>query len=206
MANLENKLSKAYGKVGKKIGSLFDIYNAESHEDTPIDSLHWVSEKHAVFTQSDFKSSKEPGFKIYECYVGFGEVMPGSVLVSKDTDQIFQILNHEVNHGINAIECFNTISISRNASAYDGSSQSSESFVKYLPCAIMISGTDTTSGIVALAGTSSTFTHSATIKFQTIVKLDIQIGDSIVDDNYNEYQVMAVEYSSTGYKLVVHGI
>jgi len=206
VANLENKLSKAYEKVGKKIGLLYDIYDSESYQISPIDSLNWMNCRQIALTVSDFTNSKNPGFKFYECYVSFDEIKPGSVLVEQDSEKVFMVMNHETNHGVNAMECFNTITINSLSSSYDGTGQSATEYVRDLPCTISISGADTSSSIIAQSRSGSNFTHSATIRFQTIVKLDISIGDSILDDNNNKYEVMAVDYSSTGYKLIANGI
>lgn len=206
MANLENKLSKAYEKVGKKIGLFYDIYNPESYEINPVDSLNWMNCVKIALTVSNFGNSKNPGFKFYECYVSFDEIVPGSILVEKDSDKVFMVMNHETNHGVNAMECFNTITINKLSSSYDGTGQTSNEYIKDLPCTISISGADTSSSIISQSRSGSNFTHSATIRFQTITQGEMAIGDSIVDNNGNKYEIMAVDYSSTGYKLVANGI
>lgn len=206
MANLENKLSKAYEKVGKKIGSLHDIYNPESYEQNPINSSNWMSDQFIALTSSDFKNSRNPGFSMYEAYVSFDDIIPGSILINSYTTQVFMIINHEINHGINAMECFNAITISRKSSAYDGTGQTEVNYIVDLPCSISISGSDTSSSIISQSRSGSSHTHSATIRFQTIEQQDIRIGDIVNDDSLNQYEIMAVDYSSTGYKLVVNGL
>lgn len=206
MANLEKKLSKAYAKVGKKIGQDYDIYNPESYEINPVASLNWMSCQKITLTTSDFKNSRNPGFTFYETYVGFDKIIPGSILVEQDTARIFVIVNHEINHGLNAMECFNTVSISRKSSSYDGTGQTESLYVKDLPASINTTGTDTQSGLITQSRSGSNFTHSAVIRFQTIGQQDIQIGDIINDNNLSQYEIMAIDYTSTGYKVTANGL
>jgi len=206
VGSLEKKLSKAYEKVGKKIGYDFDIYNPQAYDVEPIQTMNWFTRVPIGLTQSDYEDSAGEGFTLYDCYAGFSDVKAGSLLVDKPNDRIFVVTNHERNHGTNAMECFNTITISRPVNNYDGTAQTTTITVLNLPASVMITSGDVTGGLIGQSRGGTAFTHSANIRFQTVAPVDVKQGDEIVDDNNNTYEVMAVEIVATGYKVRANGI
>ena len=206
MANLENKLSKAYEKVGKKIGYDFDIYNPQAYDAEPIETMNWFTKVPIGLTESDYSSSSREGFVFYDCYAGFSDVKAGSLILDKAHGRTFVITNHDVNHGINAMECFNTITVSAPINNYDGSEVTTTITILNLPSSVRIQGGDMASGLIGQARNGIAFTHSAIIRFQTVIPVDIQQSYQIIDDVGNVYEVIAVELTGTGYKVVAGGI
>ena len=127
-------------------------------------------------------------------------------MVDKTNDRTFVVINHEVNHGINAMECFNTITVSRPTNTYDGNAITNINTLVNLPSSVMIGGADTGASLISQSRSATTFTHSAVIRFQTIFEVDVKIGDKVVDNDSNIYEIMAVQRTSTGYKVVANGI
>lgn len=206
MANLEKKLSKAYEKVGSKIGKKYEIYSPISYEIGVFDSINWITTVKVALTQSDFKQSKTEGLQFYDVYSSFSAVDIGSIIFDRETGRMFNITNHEENHGINAIECYNTITIYKTVSSYDGTQPVDTVLAKDLPCSLLISGEDTASGAIAQSRPSPAFKVSSTIRFQSVRKLNVEIGDKLIDNDGNQYEVITLEYTSTGYKLICNGI
>jgi len=205
VASLENKLSKAYEKVGKKIGYDFDVYNPQAYDAEPIDTMNWFTRVPIGLTESDYSTSAKEGFKLYDCYAGFSDVKAGSLILDKPNNRTFVITNHDVNHGINAMECFNTISVYAPTNNYDGSEVSTTNTILNLPASVMIQSGGMDGGLPQ-SRSGANFTHTAIIRFQTVIPVDVKQDYQIVDDVGNVYEIIAVELTGTGYKVQAGGI
>lgn len=207
---IQAKIWKAYGKAGKILGYLHDVYRSQ-HLTTPIQPKNHIDTKLVGFSL-DYKYKKAPSesLPVWMTWIdgrleALFNLQRGDFLVNLDTNETYYIASAETHNTIQAIKCDNTVSVSRAGygDAGTGFAPGDTEVATSLPCAIEIgSPKGGTLGYVPAATHLDEALQTA-IVWTWDPRDEIQVRDVLTDSNSRKWQVMSTEQTDIGTKLVV---
>lgn len=211
--NIQQKLWKAYGKVGKVLGYPCEIYRTD-HVSTPIQSKNYLDTKNVAFSLSE-KFTKTPGSGIerWMSWVdgrleNLFDIRPGDFFVNIDTNETYFIGNAEKHSYIISVRTNNIVSIFN--TVYQNTSQGfggSDNEIAYnVPVHIVVNsfnGND----LGYIPGPSYA---RDTILTGEIYLIDpartVQVGMNVRDQQNNLWDILSIDETSLGTKLQVQSI
>lgn len=208
--SINKKIRKAYGKVGKILGSDFEIFRPETlFNQTSV--LNFLDVKPVAFALDEkfkktFSSDKIP---LYTAYVDglleeLFDIEQGDILYSEELSETYIITLVETHKPIMAFKCNKTISVGTTTYSNPGSGfiGGNTEVADLIPCYFDIksySGSDL--GFIP-GGNYGTDPYSTGEIMMSDPSDQVLIGSTITESN-TIWTVMSVEYTPLGKKVMV---
>lgn len=205
---IQKKLWKAYGKVALSLGRQFDVYRSDSLND-PIDISSFLMSKMAAFSlDSSFGSAHGEGVSNWQCWVDgrldqLFDVAAGDILHNPVEDETYIIVSTQPLLPIRAIKAQNRITVYRAGytTTVNGFGPGDVVVVSNVPCQVLIpSSASGALGYIPAGSFADVGLPNYEIHLYDPLNT-IKIKDSIVDENGNRSQVIAVYHSDGGTKI-----
>ena len=206
--SIQNKIWKAYGKVGKTLGKPFSIYRAPT-TNYPIIPENWIDTKNVAFSQdTKFARPLDDGTPLWMCWIdgrlnNLFDVQAGDYISDDLTGETYVIVSAQPHTFIRALSTPNKISVYGNETytdGVDGLAQTKPLVSMELPCNIRQPSSSTSNGYVPVQ----------TLGFESVPQYEIhvwdpnneiKIGYQIVDEHGNESLVVSVFKGEAGTRL-----
>lgn len=204
-AKIQEKLWKAYGKVGKVLGRDFGIYRS-AELDTPIKERKWVVDLKVAFSQ-DWKYSQtlKTGVSLWKCWVdgryhGLADIQQGDILYNSTSGETYFIASTQRHLDIQAIKANDRITINRSgySDSANGFGPGDTEVAANVPCYIEeLSGTGGGLGYVP-GGNYGTDALPQYRLYLWDPNEEIEARDAIVDDQGRRFQVLNIDRNEIG--------
>lgn len=119
ITSIQNKLNKAWSKIGKTLGYKFEIYRSPTTVDVdnlgvynPLHLDNWVARSYSSFTLSDgYETPQTYGLPTWKIYTQFDNIQVGDILVNETINKTFVIISKDPLFPPYAVEANNRITI-----------------------------------------------------------------------------------------------
>lgn len=213
-SSIQKKLYNAYGKIANVIGTDFDIYRPAELNNPIVDSNFMTTQKVSFSKDEKYKKPASEGLSIWNCWTNGNlealfDIQQGDMLYSQEKGTTYYIASAEPLLPILAIRAPNRISVSNSSTYGDsgtGYGPTATVEASSVPCYIMQpSSSDQSAGYVP----ASNYAVDGIPNFVMYVADpadQIDIRDSITDENGIKSRVLAIYKSDYGKKIVTKAV
>lgn len=205
---IQRKLWMAYGKVAQKLGRPFEVYRSAVLT-VPIQLSTWIFSTSAAFSQDDsYNSPLGEGLSIWRCWIdgnldSLNDLQQGDFLHNTSTLETYFIGSVQRHLPIQAIKAPSRISINRvgYSNPVSGFTPGDTLIAEDVPCWIQEPGSGGSDlGYIPAASYGRDALQSFSIYLWDPVN-DIQIRDSVTDENNVRSQVVNIMTNELGTHL-----
>ena len=206
---IQQKLNKAYGKVGKKLGAEFNVYRPYTISN-PLVIDNIMDTKLVSFSLDEkFKKAPSDSLNVWNCWIdgnleSLFVLQQGDLLKSDDTLEVWMIASMEIMLPITAIRLDEVVTISRSGYTDSGSgfAPGDTEVATSVPCKIEIGNPSGSALGYNPAASYVTDALQVAIIWLSDLQKQVEVRDAITDAYGQRYQVLAIENTPIGTKVI----
>lgn len=203
--SVQNKIWKAFGKVGRKLGTEHEIYRSHTIND-PIDNANYLDTKKVSFSLDDkYRKTPSHGLEEWKTWVDGRlenkfDIQRGDWIVNSNDGTTYYVANVEPHSYIISVRCDNIVTFYEASYSNPGTGYTTvkEVVASNVPVNIEIDGpkgndlgyADAQSYAIDPIMTAKVYTWDP--------KREIKIGYTMVDEQNVSWRVYAIEKGSLG--------
>lgn len=207
---IQQKIWKAFGKAGKKLGKPFELYRS-AELTNPIQAKNYLDTKFSAFSLDEkFKRPPSESMPMWQTWVDgrletHFDIQRGDFLYSPELNETYMIASAELHNTIQSIKCESTISLIRSGYSDSGSgfAPGDTEVATSIPCSIQIGSPAGGHLGYIPAGTHLDESLQTAVIYTWDPANEIAVRDAITDNNSRRWNVLATEQTDVGTKLTV---